>query len=123
MKELLQVISDELEELELNYDYLVWKITPYPYPYIVGEYYENNYIQEQHKSEGEFLLTVWDRNTSNEKIVEVNQKIKNHFRDFKTIKNNVGINISYANSLPVLEEAEHLKKQEIRLDVQYWEGE
>lgn len=122
MEELLRVISDELEKLEINYDYIEYKTAPYPYPYVVGEYYENNYIDEEHKSEGEILLTIWDRNKSNKNIVDLNVKIKNHFRNFISIRNNTTIHISYSNSLPVIQEAENLRKQEVRLDVEYWEG-
>lgn len=122
MKELLKLFSDELEALNINYDYLMWKTTPIPYPYTVGEYYENGYIEEEHKSEGEMLLTVWDRSKTNENLIEINDKVKKHFSDFKKIVNNTSIHISYSNSLPVLQEAEDLKKQEIRFDIEYWEG-
>ena len=122
MKELLKLFSEELEALGINYDYLVWKVTPIPYPYTVGEYYESNYIEEEHKSEGEMLLTVWDRSKTNEGLIEVNQKLKKHFGDFRKIVNNTSIHISYSSSLPVLQEAENLKKQEMRFDIEYWEG-
>ena len=122
MEELLRVISDELEKLEINYDYIEYKTTPYSHPYVVGEYYENNYIDEEHKSEGEILLTIWDKNKSNKNIVDLNVKIKRHFGDFRKISNNTTIHISYSNSLPVIQEAENLRKQEVRLDVEYWEG-
>ncbi len=121
MKELLNTISEIMKLLEINYDYLELK-SKLKYPYVIGEYFENEYIEESHCSKGEFLLTIWDKNLSSMKIIEVNQKIKKKFADLKIIKNNIAINLSYSNSLPVLQDIDNIKKQEIRIDVQYFEG-
>ncbi len=121
MKDLLNTISEVMELLEINYDYLELK-SKLKYPYVIGEYFENDYIEETHCSRGELLLTVWDKNLSSMKIIEVNQKIKKKFADLKVIKNNIAISLSYSNSLPVLQDIDNLKKQEIRIDVQYFEG-
>lgn len=120
MKELLCTISDIMTELEINYDYLELK-NKLSYPYVIGEYFENNYVDETHLSEGEFLLTLFDRNVSSMNIIDLNQKIKNKFKDLIKIKNGTAIYLSYGNSLPEQQEAENLKKQEIRIDVQYFE--
>ena len=121
MKELLNTISEIMKLLEINYDYLELK-SKLKYPYVIGEYFENEYIEESHCSKGEFLLTIWDKNLSSMKIIEFNQKIKKKFADLKIIKNNIAINLSYSNSLPVLQDIDNIKKQEIRIDVQYFEG-
>lgn len=121
MKELLNVMSDIMKELNLNYDYLELK-SKLKYPYVVGEYYENEYIEESYCSKGEFLLTIWDKNLSSINVIEINQKIKKKFADLKIIKNSTAISLSYSNSLPVLQDIDNLKKQEIRIDVQYFEG-
>ena len=123
MKELLLVVSEELAKLNIDYDYLAFKTVPIPYPYVVGEYYENGYSYESNMSNGEFLLTVWDRNKTNERLIELNEKIKQHFADFRTIKNKVAISIGYSTSLPVEQDSDDLKKQEIRLDISYVKGE
>ena len=85
--------------------------------------YENGYSYESNMSEGEFLLTLWDRNKTNERLINLNETIKTHFADFRIIKNNVAMSISYSTSLPVEEDNDDLKKQEIRLDVKYVKGE
>lgn len=123
MKELLLVISEELYKLNIDYDYMIFKTTPLPYPYVVGEYYENGYSYESNMSEGEFLLTLWDRNKSNERLINLNETIKEHFADFRVIKNNVAMSISYSSSLPIEEDNDDLKKQELRLDIKYVKGE
>ncbi len=121
MKNLLNVVAQSLKKLNINYDYLELK-NKLKYPYVVGEYFENEYIEETHCSKGEFLLTIWDKNLSSTNILDVNQKIKKKFADLKIIKNNTAISLSYSNSLPVLQDIDNLKKQEIRIDVQYFEG-
>lgn len=121
MKELLNTVSKIMEKLNMNYDYLELK-GKLKYPYIIGEYFENEYIEESHCSRGEFLLTVWDKNMSSTNIIEINQKLKKEFADLKIIKNNTAISLSYSNSLPVLQDIDSIKKQEIRIDVQYFEG-
>ena len=120
MKDLLNVISECMSELEINYDYIELK-NQLSYPYVIGEYFESNYVKETNGSEGEFLLTIWDRNLSSINIIELNQKIKQKFGDLRVIKNGTAIHLSYANSLPELQDIEDLKKQEIRIDVKYFE--
>jgi hypothetical protein len=122
MKEVLQVFAEEMRKLSIDYDYLEWKTTPIPNTYVIGEYSDIIYTPENNTSEGEMLVTVWNRVGSTEDVINTNEQIKKHFKDFKIIKNNVAISINYLNALPVLQESD-LRKQEIRLDVQYWEGE
>lgn len=123
MIELLNVISTELTNLGINYDYGSWKQIPIPYPYVVGKYFPSDYKNENHITEGEFMLEAWDRNNSFSRLVELDNKIKNHFRDFRTVKDKTGMQISYfISSLEEQDDAE-LKKIQIRLDFSYWEGE
>lgn len=123
MIELLSTIAEEMEKLNINYDYGLYKKTPIEYPYMVGKYFPSDFRYEDMTTEGEFLLEAWDRNLSFLNLVELDNKIKKHFGDFKTIKNNVGISISYfISSLEDSEDGE-LKKLQIRLEFSYWEGE
>lgn len=121
MKVVLQVVAEEMQKLDIAYDYLEWKTTPVPNNYAVGEYSDTNYIPESNTSEGEMIITLWNRVGSTEDVIDRNEKIKKHFKDFKILKNDVAVAINYLNALPVLQESD-LRKQEIRLDVQYWEG-
>lgn len=120
MKELLCVMSEIMDSLGFNYDYLKLK-KPLSYPYVIGEYFENDYVEETRCSEGEFLLTIWDRNISSLNIISLNQKLKEQFRDLKVIKNGIAIHLSYSSSLPEEHDSDDLKKKEIRIDVQYFE--
>lgn len=123
MIELLNVIASELEYLNINYDYGSWKLTPIPYPYVVGKYFPSDYRNEDHTTEGEFMLEAWDRNTSFSRLFELDNKIKNHFRDFRKVQNKTGMQISYFISNLEEQDDDELKKLQIRLDFSYWEGE
>lgn len=123
MIEFLNTIAEELASIGVDYDYGSWKQQPIPYPYVVGKYFPSDYRNEDHTTEGEFMLEAWDRNNTFSRLVELDNKIKNHFRDFRKVKNNVGMQISYfISSLEEQDDAE-LKKLQIRLDFSYWEGE
>lgn len=123
MNELFSTIAEELASIGVNYDYGSWKQQPIPYPYVVGKYFPSDYRDEDRTTEGEFMLEAWDRNNTFSRLVELDNKIKNHFRDFQIVKNNVGMQISYfISSLEEQDDAE-LKKLQIRLDFSYWEGE
>lgn len=120
MKQLLCVMSELMDQLEINYDYLELKKN-LSYPYVIGEYFESNYNFETHCSEGEFLLTLWDRNVSSENIINLNDKIKKKFGELREIKDGTSIFFNYANSMPEQQESDNLKKQELRIDVKYFE--
>ena len=68
------------------------------------------------------LVSIWNRVGSTEDVISVNETLKNHFKDFKIVKNNIAISISYYNALPAMQE-DNIRKQEVRFDVSYWEGE
>lgn len=123
MNEIFSTIAEELASIGVNYDYGSWKQQPIPYPYVVGKYFPSDYRDEDRTTEGEFMLEAWDRNNTFSRLVELDNKIKNHFRDFQKVKNKVGMQISYfISSLEEQDDAE-LKKLQIRLDFSYWEGE
>lgn len=123
MIELLNVIFTEFKNLNINYDYGSWKQTPISYPYVVGKYFPSDYRDEDHITEGEFILEVWDRNKSFFRLVELDNTIKNHFRDFRKVQNKTGIQISYFISSLEEQDDDELKKLQIRLNFTYWEGE
>jgi len=120
MIKVLEVMSELMDELGLNYDYENLKKT-LSYPYVIGEYFDNYYDYETNCSEGEFLLTLWDRDISSMNIIGLNEKIKNKFKELRVIKDGTSIFFSYANSLPEQQGVNDLKKQEIRIDVKYFE--
>lgn len=123
MKEMLNVIAEQMQLLNINYDFMSWKITPIPYPYTVGKYFISSYERESGMTSGEFVLTAWDRSQSYSNLIELEQKIKNHFKDFRAISNGTGMNLNFYYSSPVEDDTDDFKKIELRLDFSCWEGE
>ena len=123
MNDLLKVFAEAMNELNINYDFMEWKTTPVPYPYFVGQYFIDNYVAESGLTEGQILLVGWDRNNSFKNLVDIDNKVKKHFREFRKMVNNTSMNINYFQSNSEYAESNDLRKIEIRLDFSLWEGE
>ncbi len=122
MNDLLKTFAEAMEELNINYDFMEWKTTPVPYPYFVGQYFIDNYVAESGLTEGQILLVGWDRNNSFKKLVEIDNKVKNYFAEYKKVlSNGSSISINYFNSNSEYAESNDLRKIEIRLDFSLWE--
>lgn len=123
MNDLLKVFAEAMNELNINYDFMEWKTTPVPYPYFVGQYFIDNYVAESGLTEGQILLVGWDRNNSFKNLVDIDNKVKHYFREYKKVVNNKSMNINYFQSNSEYAESNNLRKIEIRLDFSLWEGE
>lgn len=123
MNRLLNVFAEEMQKLDINYDFMEWKETPIPYPYFVGQYFIDNYEHEKGVTEGQLLLVGWDRNDSFINLVDIDNKVRKHFSEYRRIKDNASININYLLSNSSYSDNDNLKKIEIRLDFSLWEGE
>lgn len=124
MNKLLKVFAEAMEELNIDYDFMEWKTTPVPYPYFVGQYFIDNYVAESGATEGQILLVGWDRNSSFIKLVEIDNKVKKYFSEYKKLLgNNSSVSINYVGSSSEYAENNDLRKIEIRLDFNLWEGE
>lgn len=123
MNDVLKVFAEAMNELNINYDFMEWKTTPVPYPYFVGQYFIDNYVSESGLTEGQILLIGWDRNNSFKNLVDIDNKVKKHFREFRKMINNKSMNINYFQSNSEYAESNDLRKIEIRLDFSLWEGE
>ena len=73
-KEILKIISDSMESLGLNYEFMEWT-SEIKYPYFVGEYGETQQTTEDGLQESSFILTGYTRGTwlSLEEIKELIQ--------------------------------------------------
>ena len=120
-EKLLETINHELKEiLKLNYEYGEYT-GELIYPYGVGEYNETNYSFELNQTEGELLLSFWNRGSELE-LVEIKEKIKNHFKDFRSETINGTVFVTYKTKLFVRTGEEDLKRIDLYLDTRYWEG-
>lgn len=119
--ELLEIINNELDKLNLNYEYMEYT-GPLVYPYITGEYNEIGYTYEDNKTKGEFILTLWNRGKEID-LINIKEQIKKVFADYRTVTNSGSIFISYRNKIPVRSGEAELKKMEVYLDTELMEGE
>lgn len=121
MIELLKVLATEMQALNINYDYVTYKKKPIEYPYCVASVFTSDYAYEDNQTKGEILINAFDRDISYSNLIELEEKIKNKFRDYKIISNGVAVRINYLGSNVDEQDDELLKKQEIRLDFNYFE--
>lgn len=117
----LQIINEEMQKLNINYFYLYNDSEKVTYPYVTGEYAESSYAHENQMTQGDLLLECWNRGSDINLIAVIN-KIKEHFAEFQTVKNNIGIAINYNSCVPRRTNDINLKKYEMHLDVVHWKG-
>ena len=122
MIDVLEIINKELNDLGIEYYYFYNTSETVTYPYVTGEFTQSDYTFEDGANYGDFLLEVWNRGKMLP-ILEVVQKIKDHFRDFRYVEGNKTFHISFQSAVPLRTNEETLNKYEVHLDVYYWEGE
>lgn len=120
--ESLGIISNAMESLGINYNFMEWKGEA-AYPYFVGEYQEIESINEDGMQESQFILTGFTRGTWLE-LEEAKEQIENYFNKVggKTAiaGNGSAVAIFYANSLVIPTGDAKLKKIQINLTIKEW---
>ena len=122
MEEILKIINEQMKVIGIEYYYLYNNAPTVNYPYVTGEFTQNAYSYEDNSNSGDMLLECWNRG-SQVNLVTLHQKIKEHFRDLKVIKDNTVAHIAYNSAYPIRTNDASLFKVEIHLDITYWEGE
>ena len=122
----LQIISDAMESLGLNYAFAEYKVKKgegAPLMYFVGEYQEIVPLYENGLQESSFLLTGFTRGEWLA-LEEAREAICNYFNRIsgKTViaENGSAVAIFYANSLVVPTGDAELKRIQINLDIKEW---
>ena len=122
-RETLKVISDELEALGINYQFMEWIGKP-KYPYFTGEYQEIEPFNEDGMQENTFILDGFARGEMGfvllEKAKETISKAfpKTEGKVLKTTKGTVIIYYASGQSIPT--ESSDLKRMQINLTVKEW---
>lgn len=118
----LNVISESMKSLGLNYAFMEWKGDP-EYPYWIGEFQEIEPSNESGEQDSSFILTGFTRGMWQDLISE-REKIKECFNMVtgKTVIADDGsaVAVFYASSTPVRTGDAELKKLQINLDVKEW---
>lgn len=123
MIDVLKFINEKLEAAGINYQYGEWK-GEIKYPYFVGEYTSDDYVDENQKTSGTLILDGWDRSGEAElNLARADEKIKNIFRSLVAVVGNKAFFVRYGGSFPAQTGETELKKRTITLFIQEWEGE
>lgn len=119
-KAALKFIADELDELNINYEFGGWSTDPVPDPYFVGEYTEPESLtkEEDGYQEISFILT----GTSRQWILleEAKAIIEKNISKTAILPNGNGIAVFYAGSLIIPTGDAELKRIQINLTIKEW---
>lgn len=116
--EALKHITNLLKENGINYEFGEWtkKVV---YPYFVGEYTENEALNENEMLETNFVLNGFTRGKWLE-LEEAKQKIKDLANYQCLLENGNGFSIKYGNSLVIPTGDIELKRIQINLRIKEW---
>lgn len=119
----LKIISQAMDALGLEYDFVRYDKKPVVYPYWVGEYQETAPTSESGHSTSSFLLTGFHRGAWDD-LETQKESIANYFNKVsgKTVMAEDGsaVAIFYSNSLILPTMDAELKRIQINLDVHEW---
>lgn len=125
-KDTLKAISDAMEEIGLNYEFMEWS-GPLSYPYFTGEYTETEPVSEAGEQEASFILDGFARDGPDSRayleLEDAKMKIADYFPAIngRMVATQTGrAAIFYANSFPVQTEDAALKRIQINLTVKEW---
>lgn len=117
--ESLKFISDALTGAGINYEFWEWS-SDVVYPYFVGEYSENEPVNEDGMQESEFILNGFTRGAWLD-LETAKAKIEKLFSNNTSIlPNGNGLAIFYIGSFVLPTGDEELKKIEIHLRIKEW---
>ena len=119
----LNIVSDGMDSLGLEYGFGVYEGDPVVYPYFVGEYQETGSLTEDGLQETTFMLNGFSR-TDWESLETAKEAIENYFDKVSGLTmiadNGNGICVSYENALIIPTGDAELKRIQINLRVQEW---
>lgn len=122
-KQILKVVSDAMTALKLEYGFGVYSGDPVVYPYFVGEYTEEEPMNEDGLQESTFLLNGFSRD-SWLTLENAKERIANYFNKVsgKTVMADDGsaVAVFYANALIVPTGDAELKRIQINLHCKEW---
>lgn len=122
MIELLNFINEELEKVNVPYEYGEWtsEITD---PYFVGEYSEFEPSSESGQEDKTFILNGFSRQSAL-KLEEAKERVKQAFPPIEgktaILESGSGVAIFYGNSFPVPTGEEGLHRLQVNLTIKIW---
>lgn len=121
--ECLGFINDKLNEIGINYEFERWSDDHIPSCYFVGEYTENESLNEDGLHESVFLLTGTTKGSWLE-LEKAKQKIEelfpSIFKETYSLSNGSRLAVFYDNAFPVPTDDMELKRIQINLNIKEW---
>ena len=121
--QVLNLVSNAMSFLGIEYGFAEYTKKPVVYPYFVGEYTENEAINEDGLQESKFLLTGFHRGTWLE-LEDAKEKLENYFNQVsgKTVitDNGSAVAVFYGSSLIVPTGDAELKSIQVNLIIKEW---
>ena len=117
--EVLKFINNKLVENGINYEFMQWN-KDIVYPYFVGEYQEEEPLNEDGMQETLFMLTGFSKG-SYLKLEQEKEKIEKIFNSVTVIlPNGNGLAVFYSGSLVIPTGDAELKRIQINLAIKEW---
>ena len=117
-QESLKHIADTLHNNNINYEFMQWT-SKVVYPYFVGEYSEQEPLNEDGMHESTFILNGFTRKSWLE-LEQAKEKIENLFNKTVILPNGNGLAVFYSGSLVVPNTGNELKRIQINLAIKEW---
>ena len=118
----LGIIAEELNNLDVPYEYMRWTSDEIPSVYFIGEYSETPTDTEDGYKEGTLILTGTTKGRWLG-LEQVRARIEHHFDRIHGLRKSTDsgtVVIFYANSFPVDTGEADLKRIQINLQVKEW---
>lgn len=119
---LLSILNEELTKLGIDYEYEV-RTVENSYPYFVGtaDIIENQ--SEYGGTAGTVTLYGFDYDNGMYRLLQANEKIKEHFENFIEVKEDAAVSIEYNSAMPFADQADaKLKRINITMNFTSWKG-
>lgn len=123
--ELLKFINEQMEALNIPYQFGEWASKTVPDTYFVGELMDEPTTTEDGAEVSAFLLTGFNRGGQYITLETVKKQIKQHFNKVVGLsaKTESGsINVAYENSFYIPSGEADIKKIQINLKIKEWKG-
>lgn len=116
----LKFISDQLEALNINYQFGEWTTDPVPDPYFVGEYTEPDSLTKDEDGFQEITFMLTGTGTTWIGLEQAKAAIETNISTTAILPNGNGIAVFYSGSLIVPTGDAELKRIQINLTIKEW---
>lgn len=119
---LLAILNEELLKLGIDYEYEV-RTAENSYPYFIGTADITDNQSEYGGTGGTVILYGFDYDNGMYELLQADEKIKEHFENFISVKDGCAVSIEYNSCLPFTDQEDRkLKRINITMNWTSWKG-